>query len=171
MADSRTVIRVRTEGFQRAGARMSQADKRLQRAFRDEFKALGRETEVALYRYAPKDTGAMAESATSSVRSRSSGTLVLDVDVESDARGSGFEYLPVTRYGHRTAVIVPKTAKALAVHRNGRHEEPEYAHSVPGSHPTTDWVDNAHRSMRYRYAQTTRNIGQAFDREVVPSHG
>lgn len=90
--------------------------------------------------HAPRDTGRLAASVESRQR-RLTGRFVTGFEIVAGAARDGFSYLDVTRFGHRTPVIVPKRARSLKVHAEGRDHPPIRRRFVRGYHPARDWVE------------------------------
>lgn len=106
----------------------------------------GRELEKMLptiyRRYVPRDTGDLERSLEARVAFRREGVRVR---VLGGAVRDGFDYLDVTRFGHRQRVIAAKKGRRLAVHWAGRasSETVIFAGSVKGYRPRRDWVEAA----------------------------
>ena len=87
---------------------------------------------------APKDTGRLRRGIRAESRN---GDGVVTVDARSD---KGFDYVPVTRWGHRKDVIRPVNGQALRFTIGGRVL---YRASVRGYKPTRDWVEVAAKKV------------------------
>ena len=146
MAD---IFRITVHG---AGARAVEFT-RQQRAVQDgiirEFRTLRGRLQNAYEDAAPVDTGRLHGSIHAAFWTRARQPTIT---VRATARDPyGFDYLRVTRFGHRKLVILPKHTRRdgrrpmLKVHYAG-HRNPHifvYRPSVRGSRPSFDWVEQA----------------------------
>lgn len=90
-----------------------------------------------------------------------------DLIVETEARDpiTGFDYVRITRFGHRTFHIVPLHRSPASVIATGKRRKKGrmatlrwvgtdggviYRHSSKGFHPTTDWASEALPEIRVR---------------------
>lgn len=59
-------------------------------------------------------------------------------------RNTGYDYLPVTRFGHRVAFITPVNRKLLKFEGAGRYRGQVFmTNQVRGQNPRRDWARNA----------------------------
>lgn len=107
--------------------------------------------------YAPVDTGELKGSIKSTLFFRGN---VVRLTVRANAKRQGFDYLDVTRYGHRVTLITPRRGGALSVHIGGRRSVPVVRRSVRGYHPTHDWVDVAGRLLEPSVRSAERMMGR-----------
>lgn len=83
---------------------------------------------------APHNTGKLASEIRSEFRTPE------QIEVVSPVKSAeGFPYTGVTRFGHRSAFIYPRTARALRFQIGGRTI---FATRVRGYHPARDWADS-----------------------------
>lgn len=120
---------------------------------------LGDDAELIYASHALKNTGRMARG----IRARRAGNLVL-VEVHARNPQSGYDYVGVTRFGHKVARIYPrhapkaekffpKVAKAFPLPGIGFRRSIKgfaalktplgFFRSVRGFHPASDWADRA----------------------------
>lgn len=169
----RSVYRVSLRG---AGRRASEFS-RLQRAIQDELVAelrqFGREGERLFRAAAPKDTRNLAGAIRAvpffrAIRPRVR-VAVERLDGHQGEGRDGFDYLAVTRRGHRRSVIVPREARALKVHVEGHRNAQiyEFRQAVRGSRPASDWVvDAAQRADRVA-ALAERRLARRIESRVL----
>lgn len=138
---------------------------------RDEQRALGDKAELIFAAYALKGrTGRLARG----IVARDLGGVV---QVEAHARNplSGFDYVGVTRFGHRVARIVPRTDRGSASvvatgrsRRRGAHAALRiplgggviYRRSVRGFHPAQDWSERAIPQIRAEAKRSAERLGR-----------
>ncbi len=112
---------VDTDGLEEKFAREAA---RLRDNLRETLRAIGDDAELVFAAHALRKTGRMARG----VRAQSAGDTVL-VTVHAENPETGFDYVAVTRFGHRKRVIKPRHAP-----RPGRYLAP-----IPGVGPR--WVN------------------------------
>lgn len=170
------VYRVSIRGAGRVASQLSRAARQIQDEIVAEIRQFGREAQLIFVEAAPEDTGDLRERITAvpyfgrAIRPR------VSIRVRPDVEGheTPHDYLPVTRYGHRKRRIVPKTARALAIHPEG-HRNPHIVvvrasvSGVPGkkSRWRGDWViPAAERADRLADA-AERRLGRRLDSRVL----
>ncbi len=142
-------------------------DYRLDRALDD----AARDIELALIAFAPRKTGNLARG----IRAFRAGKVV-NITITARSRGSGFDYVAVTRFGHRVAYIYPHgdraAATVLATGRKratghtsalrfvGNNGSVFYRRRVKGYRPKYDWVDRASPSIKRAGDETMRKLGR-----------
>lgn len=122
-------------------ARFSRVERDLQTRLNGLMRRVGRTSERILKRAAPKDTRALADSIRAVPYSRAGD---INVSIKAHAQRDGFNYLDITRFGHRRRVLTAKRkGRAMAVRYAG-HRAPEviaFAMRAEGYKPPVDWVE------------------------------
>lgn len=163
MARGKAVFRASTRSARRVGHELSAAGRRIQPILIDTFAGLSRDALRITRAYAPHRSGRLERGLKARVRSYG-GRVV--VEVVSEARSdTGYDYLPVTRFGHRAAFIFPVKAKALRFYVGGQLV---FRRFVRGYRPTRDWVDDAFRAVEIELDRASAEIGRKIDRTVSP---
>lgn len=106
----------------------------LERDVREGVDQIGDDAELIFAGHALKRTGRMARG----IKARRAGNMVL-VEAKAVDPDSGYDYVAVTRFGHRGRIVV-KNARALRFMMKGRVM---FRHSTAGFHPTGDWANDA----------------------------
>lgn len=170
MAD---LVRIELRGGGRpAAARIEAGARKLPRLVIDEFRDLLAKFRPIYVSHAPSDKGFDG-----GIRGRLSVKLAFNVPsapritVRASARDpeTGFSYLRVSRFGHRKLVILPKRAKALAVHYAG-HRNPHiiaWRPYVEGYHPDSDWVEDATIEAEVEFDRAANRLGREIDAVVL----
>lgn len=125
------VFRVSFEGAGEAARAFSRAQRRVQDAVIAEVRALGRESREAFKAAAPEDTGDLIDAIIDVPFFGRAAEPRVTIRVKTlrgheGAKRDAFNYLNVTRFGHRQAVIRPRRARALKIHIEG-HRNPHAA--------------------------------------------
>lgn len=133
-------FRVDTSRARWLAARLQAAAAGLLFPLHRELDALGRDVERIFAAHAPVKSGRLRRG----VVSTRAGRMVV---VRATARNpqTGYDYVGVTRFGHRKAWIYPRQARALRFVIGGRVI---YAKRVRGYKPATDWRDEAMPAVR-----------------------
>lgn len=148
-------IKARSVGVEAVLRRFVATSNRLPADTLDAQRDLGRRAEVAFAAHAPHKTGRL-------IRGISSVVLGGKVIVKDEARNptSGYDYVGVTRFGHKVARIYPKhrfSAFVMASKQRRKSQRTQgraalrftiggrvvYAASVAGYHPDSDWAEDA----------------------------
>lgn len=89
----------------------------------------------------------------------------ISASVRSPVRSpdSGYAYTPVTRFGHRQAILRPRRGRFLRWENYGRIY---YRRSVRGYHPRTDWVDDTRPEAEKAVDRAEKRLGRVI-RTVV----
>ncbi len=151
---------------------------KLQQMLDETLLEVAKDSEIIFAAHALHATGRMARN----IRSDKIGQDII-VHVEARDPVSGFDYVRITRFGHRVLRIFPKRilaatreAVVLATGRTrGRGRQAAlrfiiggrvmYRHSVKGFHPATDWADNAMPQIRRRAEQRVKGLGRRIEVE------
>jgi hypothetical protein len=142
-----------TVNARNAMGRFSRAEHVLDDIMREEIEdEFADEAENVLREHAPFLVGNLHKG----IRARL--TEAIGFDVTARAERNDFDYVRVTRFGHRKAVIRPKTATALRFYSRylGR---PVRVKQVKGHKPASDWVEDAHPPILALAHSHSRSIG------------
>lgn len=147
-----SVFRVNVRGAGREARHFSRAARKLQDEIVAELRRFGAEAELLFRENASEDTGDLRDSIVAvayfkAIRPRVS-IRVEPLRGHEGERRTAFDYLDVSRFGHRRSRIFPTTKRALKVHIMG-HRNPHAAifrSSVRGfGHPSRQEVQAAAR--------------------------
>jgi hypothetical protein len=115
------------------GRMKGQLDKEMEQSISETAEALKR-----VYRFwAPKRSGRLQKG----IRAFKSGKAQIDMVVTGVTSESGYNYVAVTRFGHRAATILPKNNLVLKLDLG--HGFWTFAPQVKGYNPEFDWVEEA----------------------------
>ena len=148
-------IAARLEGAGYLSERLLRAARQLDREVAEEVQDLGDRAELIYAAHALRDTGRMARG----IRAVGQGDEVV---VRADARDprSGFDYVGVTRFGHRVRVIRPNPPRrALAFTPKGGGGT-VFRRSVRGFRPAGDWADRAYPQVRAEGERAAARLGR-----------
>lgn len=137
------------------------AQRRTQDNLNRMMRELDRELPPIFKRAAPKDTRALARSIDSKLLFRGS---AIKLSVTADARRRGFNYLPVTRYGHLVPFITARRGK-LTVFVGGRRSRGKMIlrPKVRGYRPNVDWVEIGTALARPVIVHAERELSRHID--------
>jgi hypothetical protein len=131
--------------------RMEGAAERLPGEAADAIQGLGDDAELIFAAHALRRSGRMARNITAE-----GAGLRVAVTVHARNPETGYDYVGVTRFGHRVARIYPKRAKALRTPWGPRA-------SVAGFHPATDWRDDALPAVHAALQATETRLGRRIE--------
>ena len=144
------------------------AQRRIQNRLNREMRQMQREIPLIYKAEAPSDTGALERSIKGTLFMRGR-AIRLTVAGDADARGSGFDYLAVTRFGHRQATLRARgpsrrfgRPKLMTVHLQGRGGSPTLRKTVKGYRPRVDWVNIADRAALAKVDREYRDIDRSI---------
>ncbi|WP_297776463.1 hypothetical protein [Mycobacterium sp.] len=161
------LLRATFEGEGPVAAAFTRTERAAQDATIREVRRLGRVLEDTYREHAPEDSGRVRGSIRAAPFFNDPSQPRTSIYAYARDPKNGYDYLPVTRFGHRVLAIVPKVKRALTVHADGRDlagDGPYFlAPVVSGYHPFTDWVDDAEQQAVAETADSTRRLG----REIV----
>lgn len=149
MAQFRFTASVRGAG--KRGRKMREGGVRIQRQLEDMLHREAREAEKMFRFWAPRESGTLRESLESDVDTSNVARprFTISYDPGKLEAHAGYDYLPVTRFGHR-GTITPVDGRALALEgpnvqvNTAAHREPaSMRSSVPGYDPVNDWAADA----------------------------
>lgn len=161
MAD---VFVVQVEGVGRKGQLASAFSKRqreVQNRINRTMRTLEKVLPMTFKSLAPRDTEELVDSIEGVAFFRAN---AVRVSVRARAVRDGFDYLPVTRYGHRVAEIRNKTKRAMTVYPKGRHGRRVLRTKVRGYRPASDWVDVATRASDPFIDHEVQRLGRDIER-------
>lgn len=145
------------------------SDAELDQLLTEAMEGVGEDAEIIFAAHALHKTGRMARG----VKSRTVGGEVL-VTVEAKNPLSGFDYVAVTRFGHRKARIEPTARNRATVVATGRARKRGreamlrfviggrvmYRRSVRGFHPATDWAATAMPEVNQAAERSLGTLGR-----------
>lgn len=155
---------LRVEGARETVGAFSGAERKVQNRINRTMRLLDAEAVPVIQSHAPHDTGELGKSIEGTIRFRGD---VVQVTFSARAVRDGFNYLPVTRFGHRQAEIRPKRARRLAVHVNGRRQHPIFRRSVRGYAPRQDWAANAAIGVNNLADSAVRELDREIETIIV----
>jgi hypothetical protein len=131
-------MKFKAKAYGAAGAarRLASSSQWLDQELDRTIENLGSDAEIIFAAHALKKTGRMARGVRANFVGHMSEVTVEAVDPES-----GYDYVGVTRKGHRTLKIFPKKAEALRIPLAGGGVI--FRSSVRGFHPVRDWAEMA----------------------------
>lgn len=142
----------RIDGADRGARRLLEGARTLREEMRRAVGALAEDAELIFAAHALRRSGRLARG----MSSRVSGTVAL---VRADARNpeSGYDYVGVTRFGHRVRRIYPRRARALRIPLpDGRVI---FRRSVRGFRPRGDWAQRALPDIHREAERAARRLG------------
>lgn len=169
-----TVFRLSTRGAGRKASEFSRLARGVQDDIIAEVRALGRAAQQIFYDAAPSDTDDLRARIDAVPFFGRASRPRVSIRIRPDAQGhqgdtiDGYDYLGVTRRGHRKKLIVPKRARALKVHIEGHRNAQIFVfrRSVRGT-TTTDWVlPAAERADRIAIA-SERRLARRIESRVL----
>jgi hypothetical protein len=151
-------IRVRVTGTERQQRRFTAAIQIVDDELRNALKELGDTAELIFASYALHRTGRMARG----IVSRAFGDRVI---VEAHARNpeTGYDYVGVTRFGHKVSIIRPKRAKALRIPLAGGTIFRKFSR---GFHPATDWAEDALPEIETEAEAVAFRLGKTLEARI-----
>ncbi len=170
-----SVFRVGFRGAGRVAAQFDAAARQVQDAIVAELRQFGREGEAIFAAAAPEDTGDLADRIVAVPFFGRAARPRVSIRVRPDLQGhqgdeiDGYDYLDVTRFGHRRHEIVPRRARALKVHYAGHRNAAifEFRASVPGVRPRVDWVAVGADRCARASAIAERRLGRRIQSRVL----
>lgn len=115
---------------------------------------LGPRLESVYSAVAPKRSGKLA----SEIRSEFVGSDKIEI-VSPVRSAEGYPYTGVTRFGHKTAWIYPRRARALAFSIGGQMR---FFARVRGYHPARDWADSGYPLARGEVLAAARDLARSL---------
>jgi hypothetical protein len=162
----RITIKARPRGVDRIVRRFSTTIARLPEDVLGGQKELGRRAEVAFGAHAPHRTGRLIRGITSIVLG---GTVIVKDEARNPA--TGYDYVGVTRFGHKAARIYPKHSATSTVAtgkaRGGALRfviggKVLFRASVAGYHPDHDWAEEALPEVQAQAQVVASRLGQSI---------
>jgi hypothetical protein len=162
------LLKITTEGAGPVAASFDRAQRRVQDSIITEFRYLGRVVGQTFADHAPSDSGRTARNVSARVFFGQASAPRITVRTRSIDPDTGFNYLDVTRYGHRSLAIVPRRRLGLTIHghRNattGDGPSVVRAHAT-GSRPASDWVEDAYRAVGLELDDAEQRIARGITR-------
>jgi hypothetical protein len=143
----------RIEGVTR---KLERAQRRAQEESNRTMRSLRQQVELGYREAAPEDTGQLARGLHAALSFRSvrlddlgRAASVTRITMRSTGHTrDGFNYLPVSRFGHIRQVIEPRHRKQMKVYYLGRAMPYLLRRRVSGARPSHDWVIEGERRAR-----------------------
>ena len=180
---------VEAEGVLKMAREYDRAERKIQDKVNRMMRYLQSATESEFDRAVPRDTGQLAKGLRASISFR--GGIVRITMRSTGADREGYNYLDVTRFGHRRVIIHPRRAKFLKfvpgprstagarqardvpfkgrlIHVQGRAgRSPIYRRWVYGVVRPRDWVETANEKMETRVRVVSNVLARDIARTVV----
>lgn len=165
-------IKARTVGVERIARQFGLARLKVPDDTLDAQRELGRAAEVVFGAHAPFKTGRLVRG----IASRLAGKTVV---VEAEARNpqSGYDYVAVTRFGHKgeikpldprppamvTATHKPRATGSRAALRFVIGGRVFYRHKTMGYHPSRDWAQSALPEIEVEAQRVVTRLGKTIE--------
>lgn len=175
------IYRVTVRGAGPVAANFTRRQRALQDVFIAEMRQLGTEATEVLRGFTPQDTGDLEQAVGAVPFFGVASSIRISIRVapllghRGDERDN-FDYLTVTRRGHRVSVITPVTARALKVHYAGHRNPAVFVYR--GAQPATrsgsirgglkgDWVEAAGPDLARLNDQAAERLGRQIRARVL----
>lgn len=149
------------EGGPQAILRLVNVGQVMEREHQRTVREVGEDAELIFAAHALRDTGRLARG----IRSRAAGKNAL-VTAHAREPKSGYDYVGVTRFGHRASVI---HGRPILGGRNARFTT-KYrgfiARRVKGFKPSEDWAERAHPEIRVAANAAMRELGRRIEAQT-----
>lgn len=167
MAKGTMIFRAQTLGATRAARDLSRAARRMRTEMVREFRDHADELTIPFVAAAPydiqeRDDYHLVDHIKASVSS--AGRVQAIVTAEAISPGSGFDYLDVTRFGHRGTI---RARSGGFLKFPGLDGQPIFAKETAGSHPGSDWVADAQPEGDAIAGELADRIGRAVVTRVL----
>jgi len=165
--DGSAVFSAKTLGATRGARRLGQAAGRLREAMLQGMREVSPDIIAEFERQAPydadeRDSYHMRDHIESHVEDL--GRAQLTVTVEAISPESGYDYLDVTRRGHKGAISVKQQKRLKWKDAEGTH----FAVTTKGHHPASDWTEQAHDNVADHIAEPLANrVGRIISTRVI----
>lgn len=161
---ARAVFRA-TVRARNAAQQFARAPGRIERHMRDELEDEFRdEAEDVLRERAPVLTSRLHDGI--SARPYSGGRIGFEVTAEAVDPRTGFDYVGVTRIGHRRRWIYPKHASRIAFF-SLYIDRWVNAARVRGHQPASDWVEDSMPALRSLAAEHSRSLARRIETRLL----
>ena len=158
------LLRVEVRGVGKLARDFDRMERQTQDKINASMRRVEREALPVIRSAAPYDTGELQAGITSTIFFRGQ---QVRVTFRADAMRKGFDYLAVTRFGHRQLRIYPRVKKALTVPIRGRRSPTTLRSSVRGSRPRKDWVVEAGKDADKVVSVETRRLSREIDTVIM----
>lgn len=151
-------VRVRILGADREARRFTAGIQIVDEELHNSLQDLGDAAELIFAAHALHRTGRLARG----IVARVFGNRVI---VEAHARNpdTGYDYVGVTRFGHRVAIIRPKRAKALRIALAGGTIFRKFSR---GFHPASDWAEDALPEIEAEAEAVAFRLGKTLEARI-----
>jgi hypothetical protein len=161
-------LKARTVGVEAVLRRFLVASARLPADTKDAERELGKASEVVFAAHAPLRSRRLIRG----ISSEAGGGGVIVKDIARNPE-SGYDYVGVTRFGHRVARIYPKHTAAASTLANGKRRKGAlrfsagggvlYRASVAGYHPASDWATDALPEVEVAAQAVATRLGRTIE--------
>jgi len=171
VSDPKIKIRVRADNAAKVAARFGRTWQQFDHIVERRVEDAGNFMVQKIYRnrkIIPYDTGHMSRG----IQWVKGGKLTIEIISTAVDPDSGFDYFPVTRFGHQTHLIVPRNQRVLRegersiLHWTNEDDNDVFSSWSRGFHPLTDWTDKAVPLAREVARRTGLLIARDIDREL-----
>lgn len=152
-------MKARIVGAREAAQRFERAADRLRHDVERAVSEVAQDSELIFAGHALRKSGRMARG----IAATSAGTTAL-VHAHAQNPETGFDYVGVTRFGHRARIIRPVRAKALRIPVAGGFI---FRKSVRGFHPKEDWAARASPEVERGAQDAVRRIGREISVRIA----
>lgn len=151
------------------GGRLTSSERQLQRILLTDLSQFMPPALRQLRAFAPHKSGRMERGLHGRVSSYGGRVTI---EFSSTARSdTGFDYLDVTRYGHRQAFLTAKHGKVMRFFPSAPDVagtgKPLYRKFVRGYKPRSDWVADAAEAIEQDMARLEERVGESIERLVL----
>lgn len=164
------LIRGRVRGAGPVAAEFDQDQRQIQDEIIREFRTLARVAEDVYRSFAPEDSGRLRDTIDARVFLGNASMPRITVFARALDPTNNFDYLDVTRFGHRRTFLEPRRARMLKVHYAGRDRAGEGPYvlrpNVSGAVVASDWVEDAERVVEADFDAAASRLGRTIVRGV-----
>lgn len=164
------LLRAQVRGAGPVAAEFDQDARQVQDAIIREFRTIARHAEDVYRSFAPEDSGRLRESVDARVFLGNASTPQITVYARALDPTNNFDYLDVTRWGHRRTFIEPQRARMLKVHYAGRDRAGDGPYvlrpNVSGVVQPVDWVEEAEQVVEADFDAAASRLGRTIIRSV-----
>lgn len=164
------VLRARVHGAGPVASAFTQDQRQVQDEIIREFRTLARHAEDVYRSFAPEDSGRLRDSIDARVFLGNASAPQVTVYARALDPTNNFDYLDVTRFGHRRTFIEPRRARMLKVHYAGRDRSGDGPYvlrpHVSGAVVASDWVEDAEHVVAADFDAAASRLGRTITRGV-----
>jgi len=150
-------IKVKAERAAAVGAKFGRTKGKLSSELEQSVSDIGQAMKRVYRFWTPKQSGRMQKG----IGVRKAGRAVVEITVSAVDPDTGFNYVAVSRFGHRVTTIQPVTANILKLNLYGGFWT--FAPEVKGYRPKYDWVEEAFYSAQEVAETHAHKLSQRLD--------